>query len=97
MISFKNGNLKVYIFIILVLLGTAFLIFNESGVLKYAKLRNEVSSLNEQIGNLQKENKNLQAEIDSLQRKEPAIIERVAREKYDMIRKGEKSIKVIEK
>ncbi len=97
MISFKNHKLKVYIFFGLFLVGVVFLFFNEEGILKYLKLRKEVNTLNGQINELQLQNKNLEAEIDSLQRKVPAIIERIAREKYGMKRPGEKSIKVIEK
>ena len=96
MISFKNPNLKVYVFFFIFLAGVVFLVFNESGILKYLKLRNEVNDLNKKIENLQKENKGLEAEIDSLQRKEPAKIERIAREKYNMQRPNEKSIQVIE-
>jgi len=96
MISFKNPNLKVYVFFFIFLAGVVFLVFNESGILKYLKLRNEVNDLNKKIENLQKENKGLEAEIDSLLRKEPAKIERIAREKYNMQRPNEKSIQVIE-
>ena len=96
MISFKNPDLKVYVFFFIFLAGVVFLVFNESGILKYLKLRNEVNDLNKKIENLQKENKGLEAEIDSLLRKEPAKIERIAREKYNMQRPNEKSIQVIE-
>ncbi|MCL5029064.1 MAG: septum formation initiator family protein [Bacteroidetes bacterium] len=60
-------------------------------------MRSQIKSLNEQISDVDKDNKQLQAEIDSLQKKVPAKIERIAREKYGMIRKGEKTIQVIEK
>ena len=97
MLSFKDKKFSFYFFSILFVIAVGFLFFNESGVFKYAKLQNDVKSLNEQIQKLQDQNKNLQAEIDSLQRKVPAKIEKVAREKYNMKRHGEKSIEVIEK
>jgi cell division protein FtsL len=97
MISFKDRKFKVYIFFALFLCGVVFLFFNESGVIKYAKLEKEVNSLNEQVIKLQNENKDLEAEIDSLQRKVPAKIEKIAREKYGMKRPNEKSIEIIEK
>ena len=78
-------------------MGLAYLFFNESGIIKYLKLKGELNSLNEQVTTVQKDNKKMETEIDSLQKKVPAKIERIAREKYDMIRKGEKRIKVIEK
>ena len=93
----KNKKFKYIIILVLSLGGVAYLIFNESGILKYLKLKQQVNNLNEQILDVDKDNKRMQAEIDSLQKKVPAKIERVAREKYGMIRKGEKTIKIIEK
>ncbi|HKI77544.1 MAG TPA: septum formation initiator family protein [Ignavibacteriaceae bacterium] len=97
MLSFKNRNLKVYLFFFLFFIGVVILFFNENGVLKYSKLQKEVNSLNEQVNYLEAKNKSLSSEIDSLQRKEPAIIEKIAREKYGMKRKGEETIEIIEK
>lgn len=94
---FKNGRLKYFIFTIFFLAGVLYIFFNDSGILKYLKLRGQIKSLNEQISDVDKDNKQLQAEIDSLQKKVPAKIEKVAREKYGMIRKGEKTIRIIEK
>jgi cell division protein FtsB len=93
----KNGKIKIYVFLILFLIGFAFLLFNEFGILKYRKLKKEVKDLNSQISNTEKNNKALEGDIDSLQKKIPAKIERTAREKYHMIRKGEKVIHVQEK
>ena len=97
MFKSKSKKIKIYIFLILFLIGLAFLFFNEFGILKYQNLKNDVKTLNEQITDTQKENKALQQEIDSLQKKIPAKIEKTAREKYHMIRKGEKAIRVKEK
>ena len=97
MLKFKSKKIKIYIFLILFLIGLAFLFFNEFGILKYQSLKDEVKSLNEQITNTQKENKTLEEDIDSLKKEIPAKIEKTAREKYNMIRKGEKAIKVKEK
>lgn len=97
MFKFKSGKTKIYIFLILFLIGLAFLFFNEFGILKYQTLKNDVKSLNEQITKTKKENKALEESIDSLQKKIPAKIEKTAREKYHMIRKGEKVIHVEEK
>ena len=77
--------------------GIIFLLFNEYGIVKYIRLNNQVNELNKKINEVEKENKRLQAEIDSLQRKVPAKIEEVAREKYNMIRPGEKKVVVEEK
>ncbi len=93
----KKNKLLRYIFIIVVLIGIGFLIFNESGFIKYLKLKSEVNQLNKEVKSKELENKNREAEIDSLEKKNPAKIEQVAREKYGMMKKGEKVIKVEEK
>jgi cell division protein FtsB len=97
MSKLKKKKLRFYIFLILFLIGLAFILFNEYGLLKYQNLKSDVKSLNEQISNTEKENKALEGEIDSLQKKIPAKIEVTAREKYNMLRKGEKDIQVKEK
>ena len=65
--------------------------------IKYLKLKNEVKELRNEVSEKELENKNREAEIDSLEKKNPAKIERTAREKYGMMKKGEKIIKVEEK
>ena len=97
MSKLKKKKLRFYIFLILFLIGLAFVLFNEYGLFKYQNLKSDVKSLNEQISNTEKENKALEGEIDSLQKKIPAKIEETAREKYNMLRKGEKDIQVKEK
>jgi cell division protein FtsB len=77
--------------------GIFFLFFNEYGILKYIKLNNQVTELNEKIKEVERKNKKLQGEIDSLEKKVPAKIEQVAREKYNMKRQGETKIVVEEK
>jgi cell division protein FtsB len=92
----KNKKTKFYIWLIIVLIGAAYLFFNEFGVLKFIQLKNDVDSLQQKISKVDSENKALEAEIDSLKRKEPAKIEQVARERYDMMRKGEQKIEMNE-
>jgi len=94
---FKKNKIIRYIFLFTVLIGLAFLVFNESGFIKYLKLKNEVKELRNEVSEKELENKNREAEIDSLEKKNPAKIERTAREKYGMMKKGEKIIKVEEK
>jgi cell division protein FtsB len=97
MILFKNKRLRSYLFLLIFIAGLIFLFFNSQGVIKYLKLKNEVKEINSKIDAADKENKSLEGEIDSLQKKVPAKIERTAREKHNMIREGEKVIKVEEK
>lgn len=89
---FKNKKTRFYIIVIVVIVGTLYLLFNNYGVLKYAKVKNELSDLNSRISQLENENKRLAAEIDSLKKNVPSKIERIAREKYGMIRPNEKKI-----
>ena len=97
MASTKINKTLFIILGLIFLVGAVYIFFNDEGILKYLKLKNEVNNLKQQITTVDIDNKNIQAEIDSLQNKVPAKIEKIAREKYGMIRKGEKTIKIIEK
>lgn len=92
----KSSKVKFLFVALLSVVGGVFLLFNEKGVIRYVDLKNQVDNLNEQIEMLEKENKKLEGEIDSLKKKIPSIIERTAREKYDMIRPGEKKFEFVE-
>ncbi|HMU42420.1 MAG TPA: septum formation initiator family protein [Ignavibacteriaceae bacterium] len=92
-----NKRTKIYFFGIILIVGLFYLLFNDFGFYRYQKLSNEIDELNSRIENLQNENKKLKDQIDSIVRKEPSKIEKIAREKYDMIRPGETKIEVIEK
>ena len=96
MAFFKNKKIRNYFFLLLFIDGLTFLFFNEQGVFKYLKLKGEVKDINSQMEKVDKENKKLKDEVDSLKQKIPAKIERTAREKYNMIREGEKAIKIEE-
>ena len=90
----KKLNIKIAAVVIFFFLGTLFLLFNEFGILKYLKLKKEVNDYKKDIEIVKEQSKSLKNEIDSLQRKVPAKIEKTAREKYGMIRKGEKAIEI---
>ncbi|GIK22412.1 MAG: septum formation initiator family protein [Ignavibacteriales bacterium] len=89
----ENKKIRFYIIVTVVVLGTLYLLFNSYGVIKYVKVKTELDDLNARINQLEEENQKLEAEIDSLKRNIPAKIEKIAREKYDMIRPQEKKIK----
>ncbi|MFZ1279220.1 MAG: septum formation initiator family protein [Ignavibacteriaceae bacterium] len=88
----ENKKTRFYIITSVVVIGTLYLLFNNYGVVKYAKVKNDLEELNLRITQLEQENRSLEAEIDSLKRNVPAKIEKIAREKYDMIRPNEKKI-----
>ena len=93
----KNKKLKFYLLGIVIFIGSIYLFFNQKGIIKYLKLKYEVKTLQMQIDSVDNANQHIQGEIDSLKSKAPAKIEKIAREKYGMIRKGETVIKVHEK
>jgi len=97
MASTKKRKYLLFVCIIFFILGLFYIFFNENGILKYLRLKSQLNSLKEEVGKVDDNNKKLQGSIDSLRSKVPAKIEKVAREKYNMIRKGEKNIKIIEK
>ena len=88
----ENKKTRFYIIASVVVIGTLYLLFNSYGVVKYAKVKSELENLNTRITQLEEENRMQEAEIDSLKRNVPAKIEKIAREKYDMIRKKKKKI-----
>jgi len=95
--SLKKINIKLIVLIVIIFVGTLGVLFNEFGLLKYLKLQKELNVINTDIKKEMDENKSLKNGIDSLERKVPAKIEKSAREKYGMARKGEKSVEIIEK
>jgi len=88
----ENKKTRFYIITSIVVIGTLYLLFNNYGVIKYAKVKSELEDLNLRTTQLEEENRKLEAEIDSLKRNVPAKIEKIAREKYNMIRPNEKKI-----
>lgn len=92
-----STKLLIRIFImILILSAISFLILNENGVLKYLRMKSELRQLNEEISAAEDRLKALNTEIDSLKTSRVKI-EKVAREKFDMMKKNEKVFKIEEK
>ena len=93
----KEKKIVFYTFLVVVIVGVFYILFNEYGLLKYSKIKSELESINLQIEELKEENTRLQNEIDSLKNKIPPKIERTAREEYDMMRENEVKIDVNER
>jgi cell division protein FtsB len=74
----------------------AFMIFNEYGLIKYWNMKKELNQLDNDIRKSETRIKAMEAEIDSLKTSKVKI-ERVAREKFDMMKKNEKVFKIEEK
>ena len=93
----SKRKIVLYAFIFILILGLIYIFFNERGVVKYMGLKSRVDSIQVELEKIKLENVRLKNEIDSLQRKVPAKMEQVAREKYNMKRKDETLIEVEEK
>ena len=96
MISLNNKLLKKLIIILILLSSLAFLFFNENGILKYLKTKSELKHLDQELRKAVEKVKALEKEIDSLKTSKEKI-ERVAREKFHMMKKNEKVFKIEEK
>jgi cell division protein FtsB len=92
----KTKIIFVSFYLILVLAFSFYLLFNESGLLKYFELKDRVDEINIQILKAEQDINKLNAEIDSLKNSQVKI-EQVAREKYDMHKPNEIGYKVGEK
>jgi cell division protein FtsB len=84
------------IFFLVILIILAFLFFNENGIIKYLRLKSEITRLKENIKNADEEIKILESEIDSL-RNSNTKIEKLARERFHMMNKNEEVLKVEER
>ncbi len=93
----NKKKLLIYLFIAIIVLGLIYIFFNERGFVKYIGLKSQVDSIKVELEKVQLENERLKNEIDSLQKKIPAKMEQVAREKYNMKRESETLIEVEEK
>ena len=95
--SKNKKKLVMYSFIVIIVLGLLYILFNERGLIKYYGLKSRVDSMQVELDKIKLENEQLKNEIDSLQKKIPAKVEQVAREKYNMKREGETLIEVEKK
>jgi cell division protein FtsB len=93
----QKRKFVIYLFLVIVIIGMIYILFNEHGVIKYFGLKNRVDSMQIELDNLKIQNEQLKNEIDSLQKKIPAKMEQIAREKYNMKRESETKIEVEEK
>ncbi len=92
----KHSTTKFVIISVAFAIVTALLLFSENGLIKYWKLKGEISKYRLQIDSSKTRIKQLESEIDSL-KTSLFKIEKVAREKYNIKKKGEKVIVIKEK
>jgi cell division protein FtsB len=92
----KDFNVRTLIILGLILAGVLFLTVNKFSIIKYFSAKSELNSLRQEEAKAKEDTKALHERIDSLKSND-AMIEKIAREKYNMVKKGEKIIKVEEK
>ena len=90
------GQVRRFILPALVGLSLYFAVFGgEYSVSEVRRVRAERSELEERLAELERENDSLRARAESLE-SDSATIERVARERYGMIRRGEVLYRIAE-
>lgn len=91
----KNTSSRIIslIYLVLFIAIAAFLLFNQSGIIKYYELKSEYKSLQSRIADAKSQIFKLENELDSL-KTELVKVEHVAREKHLMLKPNEKGVKI---
>ncbi len=87
----KTRSTKLFLIIAAVFLVSYLLgsfIFGEMGLIKYYRMQSQHDALTEEISSLKRDNAKLMSEVQSL-KADPDYLERVARDKLGLARKGE--------
>ena len=91
----KKSYFNYYIFSVVGIFLIIMLVFNDFGFLRYLKLKKEYISLDEELQILLLQQNTLRSEIDQLQTNQD-YIEKIAREKFMMVKPGERVYRVKE-
>ena len=91
----KKNKTKLYVLATFIMLGLSSLIFVDLGVMRLIELKKMKRSLNSDIQTLLSQQIGLNDEIHKLTY-DTLYIEKIAREKFLMVRPGEKVFRVIE-
>ncbi len=89
-----HSRIRRWFNLLLVMVILVFLAINRRGLVKLYRLRTEQERLNGEIALLQEQTARLSQEMTSLQ-SDLTYIERLARDKYRMVKRGEKVFRVI--
>ena len=90
---FQNRNM---IFPIILVLGIMLLLFNDMGIVKWYQLRQERHQIQEEINRLILKGKDFTAELDRIEN-DDEYIKKIARERFHMVKPGEKVFRVVER
>ena len=88
---FRNKRRSVLLLFVTLLLS--YLLFANNGIIARVKLERQRTEMIEKVRQAEEETKKLQAQIKALE-SDKKTIEKVAREKYGMVRPGEKVYRV---
>ena len=91
----NNQVLKGIVFLFFFCLTIVF-IFGDHGILKLYKIKNERKAIQKKIEDLRAEKEDLKNQKSRIEN-DLNYIEKIAREKYKMVKPGEKIFKVIDK
>tara|TARA_Y100000996_G_scaffold402531_1_gene374588 strand:+ start:1724 stop:2044 length:321 start_codon:yes stop_codon:yes gene_type:complete len=91
----KKSYFNYYIFSVVGIFLIIMLVFNDFGFLRYLKLKKEYISLDKELQILLLQQNTLRSEIDQLQTNQD-YIEKIAREKFMMVKPGERVYRVKE-
>ena len=91
----KKNKLKIYILTGTIIIGIIALIFIDFGILALVNLKKKKHSLRSNIETLLHQQISIQEEIHKL-KYDTSYIENIAREKFMMVKPGEKVFRVIE-
>ena len=91
----NNNNFSIYSLVMIFIVGSFFIIINDSGLQKLIEVKREHTRLSKEISNLQAHQIKLNNEIHELKTNSD-FIEKIAREKFMMAKPGEKVFKVIQ-
>ncbi len=83
----KSSALLIYLLIIIIFLGI--IMFWDKGYIDYSEVAAKNDSLTAILDSVDQANILLEGEIDSVKKKIPFKMEKIAREKYSMLKPGE--------
>ena len=91
----KQNTIKIYLLLAALLMGTLGLFYVDFGIIKLINLKTKQNKLQVEIEGLLTQQISIQEEIHKLKH-DTNYIEKIAREKFMMVKPGEKVFKVIE-
>jgi len=91
----KNMNFNYYVLTVIATVFIMVLVLNDFGLITYFKLKNKHNTLDEELQRLLAQQNDLRLEINQLQTDQD-YIEKIAREKFMMVKPGERVYRVKE-